>query len=89
MTRPDLRKNFKLTVDVNHKDLLNLEDFLDCIPLCKKHKGLCTPKVTERDLVTFYYECKDCEKVYDKWRAGAKRIECKLWEEFCKAAGWD
>jgi len=86
MTQPDLRKNFELTVDVNHKDLLNFELFMDCVPLCDKHSRK-IPK--GKDMETMHYECKDCEKVYNKWYNSTQRIECKLWEEFCKKAGWD
>jgi hypothetical protein len=59
-----------------------------CIPLCNKHKGFYKPKRTEREEMTMYYECEDCNKVKEKWQHAAMRIESRLWHELCKKFGW-
>ena len=82
MKKEDFRKNRKLTISINLKDMERLEDLTNCIPLCQKHKP--TLKMDERKLVTMYFECKDCAKVNEDWVTGARRINTKLYEKYFK-----
>jgi len=84
----DARKKVKLTIETTERDLCNFEDFLHCIPLCDKHKGPQDTPLDERREMTMYYECKDCEKVRNKWAMGAQRIKSRLWEQLGKVRGW-
>ena len=83
----DGRKKVKITIEVTGRDLCNFEDHMHCIPLCNKHKGIDYEKQDERESMTMHYECKDCDKVWRKWVAGAQRIESRLWEQFEKECG--
>jgi hypothetical protein len=86
--KTDERKKVKITIEVTEKDLCNLEDFLHCIPLCDKHKGMSSEPRDERELMTLYYVCDDCEKTRNKWACGAQRIESRLWRQLAKIRGW-
>ena len=84
---PDLRKKVKLTIEIHTRALDELENLLTCIPLCGKHK-MALPDdwekkgLSEREQMTMYYECKECEKVYEGWKRGAWRILGRLWDDY-------
>ena len=84
----DLRKKIKLTIEITPNDLSLFEDYNTCIPLCNKHKSFTAKTRTEREEMTMYYECKDCEKVWNEWKRAAQRIEWRLWEQLEKKLGW-
>jgi len=84
MKKFDYRKKMKLQIEVTPGDIDLLEDYLTTINLCDKHKG-CTfgrDKISERELMTMYYECPDCEKIHKKTRDAAMGI----WRKLCFAA---
>lgn len=79
----DARKKIKLTTETTLRDIELLEDFWSTIPLCNKHKGE-MEGVSERDLMTMYFICKDCDKEYQNQNNAARRIEGKLAHEYWK-----
>ena len=82
---PDLRKKVKLTIKIHTRALDEAECLLTCIPLCSKHGAFGSDnnmKRNEREQMTMYYECKECEKVYKKWQNGVWRIMSRLWTDY-------
>ena len=79
----DQRKKAKLTIETTLRDLNLLEDFWSTISSCNKHKRN-IKKTSERELMTMYYVCKDCEKLYKNQNDAARRIEGKLQQAFWK-----
>ncbi len=77
----DARKSVTYKVRTRGIDILNMEIFLDCIILCKKHTGLEISR-PERELMTMRYECKDCDKEYRKRILSFRRIYSQLCEEY-------
>lgn len=84
----DGRKKVKLTIELTQNDLCLFEDYNSCIPLCNKHKSFKAKPREEREEMTMYYECKDCDKIYKKWKGASQRIEGRLWEQLGKKLGW-
>ena len=79
------RKNLWCKVKFSREDMLNLEHQLQCIPLCQKHKSYSPPAdigIPERELMTMYYECDECQKVYDKWESSVRKIYSQLCRKF-------
>lgn len=84
----DKRKKVKVTIEVTEQDLCNFENFLYCMPLCDEHKGMSSQPYDERELMTLYYVCDECEKTRNKWAMGTQRIHDRLWEQMTKKKGW-
>lgn len=75
----------KFTVDVNYNDLVNLEDLHRTIPICIKHKKAITKdnnKFTERELMTMYYVCGECRKIYNNKIKSLAKVESQLWKQY-------
>lgn len=73
----DLRKKFKIEIELTHKDLCNFENDFMCIPLCNKHKSLKEPEA-----MISHYSCKDCEKIHNKWHRATGKIFWQCWNKF-------
>ena len=84
----DLRKKVKVTIEVAERDMCCFEDLLHCIPLCDEHKGMSSEPYDERELMTLYYVCEECEKTRKKWLMGTQRIHNRLWEQLAKELKW-
>jgi hypothetical protein len=88
----DSRKLYTFKVKLRGVDLDNLEDLLGTIPVCDDHKGLPGSKyngsgkkdITERDLMTQYYICKNCRKVHDAHMNALKRVYSQLCRQYFK-----
>ncbi|MEK6953990.1 MAG: hypothetical protein AABX01_03210 [Candidatus Micrarchaeota archaeon] len=73
-------QNRKFIVNASENDLNNLEDLLLTIPTCIKHRRFDDKKFTEREQMTMYYVCKDCNKIKD----AHNRSLSKIWLQLCK-----
>jgi len=82
----DGRKKVKLTIEITPRDILSLEDLYSSIPVCSKHMGFSKKSkvIPERELMTMYYECSECAKVYDSLRYALMRVEGNLVKEHLK-----
>lgn len=78
------RKNIICKVKFSRQDILFLEDYLDCIPLCDKHSGYSygEKQRPERELMTMGYECKECDKKQKKWKYPVIKLYCQLCKIF-------
>lgn len=41
-------------------------------------------RYSERELMTMYYKCKDCKKLYDSYITSLKKVERQLWKYYHK-----
>jgi hypothetical protein len=86
MINRDSRKLYTFKVSLRGVDLDNLEDLLDSIPICGKHKanGLVfgTKEIPERELMTMYYQCADCKKVHDAHMKALARVYSQLCRQY-------
>ncbi len=77
----DSRKKVKLTIETTIIDINYLEDLYDTIPLCTKHSHP-TVSLSEKELFGLRFECKECDKKYQRQRQALGRVEGKLFKEW-------
>jgi len=66
----------KVTVEVTNKELDNLEDFIVCWNLCKKHN--CMPGTTEEEKFRFTRECRECKRINKEMRNNSLHLWSRL-----------
>jgi len=77
-------KNKQVTITVNEKELVALENRLLCWGLCQKHKEK-SLDMSEKDIAAAAATCPDCIKIERKWHKDAWRVCSRLWDEYEKA----
>jgi hypothetical protein len=74
----DLRKKYKIEIELTHKDLCNFENDWMCLPLCNKHKMI----NNEKEAIRVSYNCKDCLAIREEWHRGAGKVFWQCWDKF-------
>jgi len=74
----DLRKKYKIEIELTHQDLCNFENDWMCMPLCSKHKGF----KSEKKAMIASYDCVDCLAIREDWHRGAGKVFWQCWNRF-------
>ncbi|MBI4214719.1 hypothetical protein HY546_01870 [archaeon] len=68
----------KITINVSNKELDNLEDFIVCWNLCRKHNAT---DASEEEQFRFTQTCRNCARI----NSNMKRKAIDLWIKLVKA----
>jgi hypothetical protein len=74
----DLRKKYKIEIELTHKDLCNFENDWMCVPLCDKHKKV----MIDKKAFLLSYDCSDCIEIRKEWHRGSGKIFWQCWNKF-------
>lgn len=76
-------KNKRVSITINEKELLALEDFLICWNLCKQHQSK-SLEMEEKDFALALVTCPKCIKINKRLHKEAWQVCSKLWAAYIK-----